>query len=550
MSRLPFNSSRMAKQPDPPVLVPAPSDSPSLPAETAWTVSQLAAAISGVIETGMPGRIRILGEVSNFKDRTHWYFDLKDASAVINCVMFITHVRKVKFVPRNGQEVVISGRVEFYGPQGRISLKVDKVEPVGAGALELAYKALCDELRALGWFALERKRPIPAFPRRIAVITSRTGAALQDVLDTMRRRCCATDIATIDVRVQGQGAAEEIACAVRWVGANHQRLGIDAILVTRGGGSMEDLWAFHERIVAHAIVHSPIPVVAAIGHETDTTIAELVADLRAATPTQAAMRLTPDRAALLEQLDSLASRLRTTIRRGLRDRARRVDAAARHPFMADPGVLVERERRHLDVLRRHLRGSQVSRLRTAASRLERLAGRLESYRPAALHARREAVVEGLERRLLAAIRQRTGRGGTADRRLETLDEHLQRAWSLRADRAQNRLEALARQLSAVGPASVLRRGFSYTLREDGTLVRAPADVRPGERIRTRLANGEIASLVEVLVEGEDRVARPKPANTEAPRETPIELARPRRIGPRKHRARVSTNQMDLFERTR
>lgn len=531
MSRLPFNSSRMAQQPDPAAPPPARKET------AAWTVSQLAARISGVVEAGLPAKLRILGEISNFKERTHWYFDLKDAGAVINCVMFITHARRLRFIPRSGQEVVITGRVEFYPPQGRITLKAESIEPVGAGALELAFKALCDELRTLGWFEQSRKRPIPPFPRRIAVITSRTGAALQDVLDTMKRRCCATDIVIVDVRVQGENAAPEIARALRWLGQNHQRLSLDALLLTRGGGSMEDLWAFNERIVAQAIVESPIPVVAAIGHETDTTIAELVADLRAATPTQAAMRLTPDRAALLEQLDSLASRHRSAMRRALRDHAGRIDSAARHPFMADPRALVDRERRHLDTLHRHLRAAGIGRVRSVAHRLERLAGRLESYRPAALHARREVIIEGLSRRLSAAMRQRL-----AAPNLELLAEHLDRARSTRMDRAEARLESLARQLSVVGPASVLRRGFSYTLRDDGALVKSPADVRPGQRIRTRLAEGEIASRIEGDPEN--------PADTPAKLLTPVEAARPKPIvGVRSRRPRKSAgprDQMDLF----
>lgn len=535
MSRLPFNPAKMAQK-------PAPAGGTSAAdAETgsAWTVSQLAARISGVIEAGMPAKLRILGEISNFRDRTHLYFDLKDAGAVVNCVMFITQARRMRFVPRSGQEVVVSGRVEFYPPQGRITVKVDSIEPVGAGALELAFKALCEELRALGWFDPARKRSVPAFPRRIAVVTSRTGAALQDVLDTMKKRCCATDVYIVDVRVQGDAAAQEVASAIRWLGRNHERLALDAILVTRGGGSMEDLWAFNEKIVAKEIVDSPVPVVAAIGHETDTTIAELVADLRCATPTQAAMRLTPDRAALVEQLDSLSSRLRSAMHRGLRDRARRVQAAARHPFMADPGVVVERERRHVDALRRHLRSAGVGRVRAIAHRLERLAGRLESYRPAALHARREAVLEGLERRLAASMRQRLAASS-----IEGLYEKLDRAWRIRGDRSEARLEALARQLSVVGPMSVLRRGFSYTLREDGSLLRSPSQVRQGERIRTRLEGGEIASRVE----GDEGAGEGMAGKVV---ETPVDAARPRPIvGKRRRKSITSPDQMDLFDSER
>jgi len=432
------------------------------------TVSQLAARISGALAAGFPATVRVIGEVSGFRERTHWYFDLKDAQAVVNCAMFATAARKTKFPLRNGQEVVATGRVEFYDKQGRVSVIVERLEPVGAGALELAFRALCEELRALGWFDPARKRPVPTQPRRVGVVTSRTGAALQDVLDTMRRRNPAVDILFVDARVQGDGAAGEVAAAIRWLDANRARLGIDAILVTRGGGSMEDLWAFNERLVAEAIVGSTLPVVAAIGHETDTTIAELVADLRCATPTQAAMRLCPDRAAMLEQLDSLGARL------------------------AGAATRVLGERRHVESLAQHLRLSVSGRISRWAGMVERLSGRLESHRPAALQARRAAMVEGLELRLAAAVRGEVERAGA-------------------------RLGAMTQQLTAVGPASVLNRGYSYTLRDDGALVKAVSDVRPGDVLSTQVSDGRIRSVVDGQRGGSPRVE---------PEAAPVSKAKP------------------------
>jgi exodeoxyribonuclease VII large subunit len=454
--RLPFNPAAMAHQ-----------RKPTAPVEAPLRVSQLASRIQAALAGGLPTRVRVIGEVTGFRERTHWYFDLKDAGAVVNCAMFATAARKMKFQPRNGQEVVVTGRVEFYDKQGKVSLLCEKLEPVGAGALELAFRALCEEIRALGWFAPERKRPIPGCPSRVAVVTSRSGAALQDVLDTMRKRCPSTRVSLVDVRVQGDGAAGEVAAAVRWLGTLDRPQRPDVILVTRGGGSMEDLWAFNERVVAQAIVESPIPVVAAIGHETDTTIAELVADLRCATPTQAAMRLTPDSGALLEQLDALASRMRAGMNR------------------------VARERRHLEVVARQIRSVAVSRVRNSASRLERLAGKLETYRPAAMQARRASALHSAEVRLHAAVRARL-----SGVEIGAMSVRLERAWEVGVDAAGARLEALARQLTSVGPQSVLQRGFSYTKREDGGLVKSVADVRPGERLVTRVADGEVRSTVE------------------------------------------------------
>ncbi len=264
------------------------------------TVSQLAQRIGETIGGGFPQPVRVVGEVSGFKPNTHWYFNLKDADSVIGCVMFSSTARSALFTPSDGQQVVVTGRPDFWAKGGKTSFVVSRIEPVGQGALDAAFKALCDELRALGWFDQARKRPIPRFPRRVAVVTAATGAALQDVLVTMRRRCPAVEVGVVDVAVQGDGAAQDISAVFRWLGREHRRLGVEVILLTRGGGSKEDLWTFNERVVAEAIVRSPIPVVAAIGHEVDFTIAELVADERAATPTQAAMKVTPDTPALLE----------------------------------------------------------------------------------------------------------------------------------------------------------------------------------------------------------------------------------------------------------
>jgi exodeoxyribonuclease VII large subunit len=494
-------------------------------------VSQLASRISTALDTGLPGKIRVVGEVTNFRERTHWYFDLKDAEAVVSCALFANAARKAKLTPKNGQEIVATGRVEFWEKAGKVSLIVEKIEPVGAGSLELAFRALCEEIRALGWFEQARKRPIPSFPRRIAVVTSRSGAALQDVLDTMRRRCPAVGVALVDVRVQGEGAAEEVAAALKWLGQHRARLGIEAILVTRGGGSMEDLWAFNERVVAEAIVTSPLPVVAAIGHETDTTIAELVADLRCATPTQAAMRLTPDRAALAEQLDSMSGRIRGAIRRSLGNRRTLVNQIARHPFVANPVELVERERRHLEAVIRHGRSTISVRVRSAAHRLERLAGRLESFRPAALQARRAAALEAATHRLESAMRRRLD---AID--LRSIADRLADAWDTRTEREDLRLQALARQLTAVGPTSVLKRGYSYTLREDGSLLRSPADVRQGDALLTRLAEGQVRSIVQP----DGQTARPPP--------TPEEVIQTARPAARKKRSRpIPPDQMDLFK---
>lgn len=507
MGRLPFDPSRMPPRPPVPA---APRTTGSDP--PALSVSQLASLIDRAFRDHLPAGLRVVGEIGQFRERTHWYFDVKDdgggEGAVVSCVMFASAARKAGFVPEPGMKVLLTGRVEFYAKQGRTSFMVDRAEPIGAGALDLAFKRLCEELRSAGYFDHKRKRPLPPFPRRVAVVTSRTGAALQDVLDTLRRRAPWLIVALADVRVQGDDAASQIARAVRRIGAAHARLGVDLILVTRGGGSMEDLWAFNERIVANAIIHSPIPVVAAIGHETDTTIAELVADLRAATPTQAAVRIAPDGAAIRQQFAQLGARLAAGLRRQAREEAQRLSTGA----WTLSSLLRER-------------------LQEARAHLETTAGRLERHRPAAVYARREARLRQAEARLRAVMH-----AAVLSHDLPNVSTRLERAWSINMQHRGTQVEGLARSLDLVGPRSVLQRGFSMTLRADGTPVRSAAEVVPGETLRTRVLDGSFASVVKHggISEGDAlRETAPAGRRTNTRRRSP---------------AQPDRNQLDLFAR--
>lgn len=475
----------------------APESTDSVPAGPAvWTVSQLAARIEGSLRDGLPAKIRIAGEISGPRQRTHWYFDLKDAGAVVSCVWFASAQRRSSVVPQDGQQVVVSGHVDFYAKAGKVSVIVDRVELVGEGAMDQAFRALCDELRMLGWFDPARKRPLPVFPRRIGVITSRSGAALQDVLDTMRRRCPAVGVVLVDVRVQGDGAAEEIAGAIRRLGRSAGNLGLDALLVTRGGGSKEDLWAFNERLVAAAIVESPIPVVAAIGHETDTTIAELVADERGATPTQAAMRLTPDRAALASHLDALSRRARHAMHKRIEIHRHRLSSVGRHPAMADPRRALASAMQTIEVLGLRLRGAVREDLRVAADLTSRLSRRLDPHRPAAVHARRAARLEFLLTQLRHAML-----GRLADADLEGFAAELSRAVRGLTASSRTRIEACHRQIEAVSPLAVLQRGYSVTLGCDGKPLRSVAQVEPGDVLSTRMIDGAVHSQVTGREEG-------------------------------------------------
>ncbi len=457
MGRLPFDPGRVGG-----------AERPSPAAPDRLTVSQLAALIDRAVRDRVPHGVRVVGEVGQFRERTHWYFDLKDADAVVSCAMWASAARKAGFLPRTGMQVVVTGHVEFYSRQGRTTFMVDRIEPVGAGAMDLELRRLVEELRQLGWLEEERKRALPMFPRRVAVVTSRSGAALQDVLDTFRRRCPSLPVGLVDVRVQGPEAAAEITRAVRRLSASHARLGIDVVMLTRGGGSMEDLWAFNDRALAQAIVECEVPVVAAIGHETDVTIAELVADLRAATPTQAAMRIAPDASALDQQLQSIGRTLAFRCARSVRTR---VD--------------------ELDALARHLRAGQRLVFQGAAGRLERLSSRLEQHRPARVFAEREARLAAGARDLHAAMGRLLAGGD-----VRPVADRLTRAMASAMERREGGLAALARSLDLVGPSSVLRRGYSMTLRSDGRIVRSVGDINAGEIIQTRLADGSFGSVVQ------------------------------------------------------
>ncbi len=484
MSRLPFDPQRA-----PGAKRATPESGEARP----LSVSQLSAIIDHALRDHVPAGLRVAGEIGQFRARTHWYFDLKDADAVIACVMWQSAARKAGFTPSPGQQVVVSGRVEFYPPQGRTQFIVDRIEPAGDGALDLALKKLVEEVRALGWLDEARKRALPMLPRRVAVVTSASGAALQDVRDTVARRCPSVQLCLVDVRVQGPGAAGEVTRAVRRLGAMHAELGIDTIIVTRGGGSKEDLWCFNDRELARAIVESPVPVVAAIGHETDVTLAELVADARAATPTQAAMRAVPDAAALREQIRSASRRLAGGLTRRVRADEQRLASLVRHARVVA-----------MDLVRRR------------AHRTERLAARLERHRPSAVYAERTTRLQLARARLEEAMRARLD----PDR----VDDTAGRLAQVVARAVHDRrlaVEAAARNLDLVGPPGVLKRGYSVTLDADGRAVRRLEDVPPaGQVVRTRLIDGVFASTVRSSEAGDDADAGPIAAAPAGRRDVP------------------------------
>lgn len=371
-----------------------------------YSVSEITRGIKALLEDQYSD-VWIEGEISNFKPASsgHFYFSLKDEQAQIRAVMFRGSNLKLKFRPENGLHVLAFGRVSVYEPRGEYQIILDHLEPKGAGALQLAFEQLKKKLEADGLFEAARKRPIPFLPSRIGIVTSPTGAVIRDMIHVLTRRFPNVQILIDPVAVQGDGAGAEIAAAVRRMGG---RGDLDVLIVARGGGSMEDLWAFNEEAVARAIAECPIPVISAVGHETDFTIADFTADMRAPTPSAAAELAVPVKEDLLQELEAKGRRLRQSIDQtieNLRLHLKRWEA-----FFRDPGRRLAELLLRLDHLRERLTGLVEHRIEMARERLKGVQKHLESLNPLAILERGYAVVtsEGGSRPLRRAGEVRDG----------------------------------------------------------------------------------------------------------------------------------------------
>lgn len=434
------------------------------------SVSQLATRISKALELGVPGPLRVMGEVSGTRERTHWYFDIKDETSVLSCALFRGAAKKVKHLPSNGAKVIITGRVEFYAPAGKVTFIVEEIEPVGRGSWEAQLKELLQQARDKGWLDPQRKRPLPTFPRAIAIITSHSAAALQDVLVTMQKRCPAVDCLIIDSRVQGQQAIADVVAAFARAALLAKQGRIDAVIITRGGGSIDDLWCFNDLAIAHAIVHCPVPVVAAIGHETDTTIAELVADERCATPTQAAMRLTPDRQALAREVQSIQRRMLVAAHRAIERRTQHLTNLTTRAIVRQPTLSLSAYVLRLRDAQTNWVTQGTNLVRFLEHRTAGLAQQLQKHEPS------------------QRVRQESARVAAIRLRLDHAIAHILRA-------KLSHVDATFRQLHAIGPTKVLERGYSVTTLPDGSIIRDPAQAPPGTTLSTRVQSGQLTSTV-------------------------------------------------------
>jgi exodeoxyribonuclease VII large subunit len=441
------------------------------------TVSQLTERLRAVVEERFPA-VWVEGEISNFRlyGSGHAYFTLKDDGAQLRTVLFRNRIRRIRFEPGDGQHVLAFGSLEVYATRGEYQFVVELLEPRGLGALQLAFEQLKARLGAEGLFAESRKRPLPRFPRRIGIVTSPSGAAVRDMLRVIGRRFAGLSIVIAPARVQGEGAARELAAGIADLNALG---GVDVIIVGRGGGSLEDLWAFNEEPVARAIAGSKIPVISAVGHEVDVTIADFVADVRAPTPSAAAELVVREKQALVDGLLDLRGRIERAMRRRFEHARRDATSLTGRRVLADPArPLRDLERRVDDAVRR-LRHAATAALRRAAHRVDVATAGLRGASP--------------------FVRLTTGR-----HRLERVDARLASEMTRTLVRSQHRLGALTGRLDSLSPLAVLGRGYSLTRTSAGEIVRDAARLTPGDAVDVLLARGRLECRVERTKERDDR----------------------------------------------
>ncbi|MCG5525509.1 exodeoxyribonuclease VII large subunit [Ectothiorhodospira haloalkaliphila] len=433
------------------------------------TVSDLNEAVRQQLESGFP-LVWVEGELSNLARPAsgHLYFSLKDSGAQVRCALFRNRARLLGFRPADGTQVLARARVSLYAPRGDYQLIVEHMEESGDGALRRAFEALRRKLEAEGLFDPATRRPIPAFPRRVGVITSPSGAAIRDILSVLRRRFPALPVLVFPVPVQGTEAAPAIVRALEQAACQGD---CDVLILARGGGSLEDLWAFNEESVARAIRACPLPVVSGVGHETDVTIADFAADLRAATPSAAAELVSPNGEDLLRRVAHARALLQERMGRRLHALRLQLQGLDRHLRQQHPERRLQDRSQRLDELEQRLHHAMVRRQRDHRTRLRVLWSRLQRTSPAA------RVLAGQER-------------------CAQLSQRLHRAMDLRLERLNTRLTGNARTLHTVSPLATLARGYSILTDESGQVIRSSTQVQPNQRLQARLSEGEIQCRVE------------------------------------------------------
>ncbi|MGA3210806.1 MAG: exodeoxyribonuclease VII large subunit [Terriglobales bacterium] len=439
------------------------------PTRRIWTVGDLISAVRTELERAYTD-VFVEGEISNFSQASsgHLYFTLKENGAQLRVVMFRSQARLLRFRPENGLQVIVRGRVTVYEARGELQLSAEYLEPRGAGALQLAFEQLKVKLGAEGLFDPARKKPIPEFPRCVGIVTSPRGAAIQDILNILRRRHESVRILIYPAQVQGEAAPEEVTAGVYYF---NREGGVDVIIVTRGGGSPEDLAAFNDESLARAVAGSALPVISAVGHETDFTICDFVADLRAPTPSAAAEMVIRSKQEVEQQIAELGQRLIRGARYQLLIRRKALMEWVQHGAFVRMGDFINRRQQRVDDLLHRLATAERELLRRSLLRLEAGAARIRSQDP---------------RHRLAELRQR----------LQIHAAAIEAATQATLLRRRARLEQLTTHLCALSPLQVLERGYALVFDAQGQLITDAAQVSTGEDIQARVARGTIAATVK------------------------------------------------------
>ncbi|EJG1030476.1 exodeoxyribonuclease VII large subunit [Vibrio parahaemolyticus] len=433
-----------------------------------FTVSRLNAEVRLLLENEM-GIVWLVGEISNFSAPVsgHWYLTLKDSRAQVKCAMFRGNNRRVTFKPANGNQVLVKARLSLYEPRGDYQLIIESMQPEGDGRLQQEFEELKMKLAAEGLFAQTNKLPLPEHPKRVGVITSKTGAALYDILDVLKRRDPSLPVVIYPTMVQGDDAAIQIAQAI---GRANSRNECDVLIVGRGGGSLEDLWCFNNEILARTIAASQIPIISAVGHEVDMTIADFVADVRAPTPSAAAELVSRDNSHKDQSLVAKQHKLASAMRYYLAQQKQQAVQLLHRLERQHPSYQLQRQSQQLDELDMRLRRAMQRFIDTRQQAVERKHHRLQLNSPVKHLAQQKSRLERIEHKLLDAM----------DRKLLTM---------------RHQLAIAAEKLDTVSPLATLKRGYSITQTEQGKVVTSADDVKTGDLLVTRLANGEIHSTV-------------------------------------------------------
>jgi exodeoxyribonuclease VII large subunit len=445
------------------------ASSPLPPGRDIYSVSRLNREVRVLLERGF-GSLWLEAEISNFSRPSsgHWYFSLKDSGAQVRCAMFRQRNMLCVFTARDGQKVLVRARIGLYEPRGEYQLIVDHMEDAGLGALKRQFEELSAKLAAEGLYDAARKRALPSLPRRIGVITSPTGAAVRDILHVLARRFPAAAVLIYPVPVQGAQAAAEIVAALELA---CRRAECDVLILARGGGSLEDLWAFNDERLARAIAAASIPVVTGIGHEVDFTIADFAADVRAPTPSAAAELVVPDAEEWRNAFARFSVRLQRAMRRRLESNNERLRWLTGRASLVSPAARLGAQAQRLDELEQSLVRALRRRLFEHAERLRWLTRRAALVSPAT--------------RLTQQLQ-----------RLENLRQELYRAWRQALNSRREKLLPLVRTLNAVSPLATLQRGYAIVSVDGGAILRDAADAKPGTMIEARLAHGRVRARVE------------------------------------------------------